>query len=413
MKLLGLYLIYIFIAMNATAQDIEYRTADFIGKVWEVHPGEDIIAVLKLLRPGDQMQLHEGIYEGSIIADISGLPDYPIIIRGYGNGEKRPVLSYKGSSKELLKITGNNLVFDYLEFRSKETYGIRIGSKGTGSNNITIENCVFYECGGGTISANFYNVSYDNIRVLNNYFIGPKRTAVYIGSHLGNTPVTHFIFKGNVIDGSQNDGPESTVGYGIELKLNVTKSVVENNFITGTKGPGIMVYGSENADETYSNIVRNNIIIHSRKEAGIVIGGGPSVIQNNVIIGCKSGMYVQNYDNRNLLENIVITGNTALDNSDFGISYGNVKDLVSRNNLVISKSDTASFKDPGDGSSDAHLQTSVLLDNLVDKIIHVIPKRDNLRKIWRQVSSGPLGIHEMEELIYLISEYSRPVKVIH
>lgn len=416
MSRLLIYLPLLLLGLGAAAQNgVSLPHDHFMGKVYEVFPGADFKALLDALQPGDQLVFHEGVYRGRIVVDVSGLPDYPIIIRGYGNGEKRPVFSYSGQTANLLSIQGNNLVFDYLEIRSAHTYGVRIGSVHSGSNNITIANCLFSECGGGTISANYYNVSYDNIRILNNYFNGPKRTPVYIGSHPGNTPVRRFIFRGNVIDGSQNDGPESTIGYGIELKLNVTASIIENNYFIGTKGPGIMVYGSRNTEPDNSNIVRNNIVVNAREEAGIVVGGGPSVVQNNLIIHChKGGMYVQDYDHRHLLRNIVITGNTLIDNKSYGISYGSAKDVLARDNLVITRSGTNAYLGkPQKGINKESYGISTALDTLTRKILHRVPAPEILQEMWRRVSSGPLTKAQARKLMGLIIRHSRPTVAVH
>lgn len=415
MKLLSFYLIIMLIGINASAQDNEYKTNDSIGRAYEVKQGQNIEDFLEKLNPRDTLLIHEGIYKGRLVINNSGTSGHPIVIRGYGHGEERPELFYEGSGNNLLRITGNNLILDYLKFYSKHSYGMRIGNTDTKrTNNITIQNCIFYECGGGDISANYYHVSYDSIRILNNFFDGSKRTPVYIGSHPGGDSVTHFVFKGNVIDGSQNDGPESTVGYGIELKLNVTKSIVENNFFTGTKGPGIMVYGADNMDTANANIVRGNVVALSRHEAGIVIGGGPSIVRDNLIINCKYGMYIQNYAGRNLLDNIVIKENTILDYfGGYGISYDNVKGVTSAHNLVISKKDEHAFINPGPGPADAYSQPSKTTDSLVDQVINVVPERDNLPEIWKKISSGPLKEQEVNEVMNLILEHSKPVKVVH
>ncbi len=165
----------------------------YVGRVWQITPDQEITQWLPSLLPGDQLVLHEGIYEGSLLIDISGVKGFPIIIRGYGNGEDRPVFLYDGSTAQGVQITGDHLILDFIEFRSSDTYCVRIGMKGKGAKDVSIQNSVFNECGGGDISANYYDVPYDNIKILNNYFIGSKRTSVYIGNHQGTTLVTNFL----------------------------------------------------------------------------------------------------------------------------------------------------------------------------------------------------------------------------
>jgi hypothetical protein len=377
-------------------------------KQWIVNPGENYRDILTQLQPGDELILHEGIYEGSAAVNISGLPDIPITIRGYGNGEERPVLLWEGKGANLLQIGASNIVIDFLEFRSKYVYAIRLrGSESNSSNNVTIKNCVFYKSGGGDISANS-SLAYDNIQILDNYFIGSQKTAVYIGIHDGKSNVTNFTFKGNVIDGSQIFG-DDIVGYGIELKLNVTKSLIENNYITTPKGPCIMVYGAEDSDANNSNIVRNNIVIGSREEAGIVVGGGPSIVEGNLSLGCKVGISVQNYGNRNILHNVVLLGNTLVCDRNYGVSFGNAQNITSRDNLVITKDSLKGFTDnPNSGMNNKIINASQELELKVQEVINTIPARNNLEKIWRRVSSGPLNQADVLEIIDLIQEYKIP-----
>lgn len=420
----GIYLALIFTALTSFGQknndNKKNESKTFFGRIWIVKPGENYAAVITRLQPGDELLLHEGTYEGNALINNSGLPGKPIIIRGYGNGEKRPVLLWGGSgairnylNTPLFQVNGSNIIFDYLEFRSKYAYSIRMGKSGEGNSNVTIKNCVFYESGGGDISANA-SVDYDNINILDNYFIGSKATPVYIGVHTGKANVTNFTFKGNVIDGSQIYGGFIT-GYGIQLKLNVISSVIENNYITNTKGPGIMVYGAEKSGSGNANIVRNNIVVGSRNEAGIVVGGGPSTVTDNLIIGCIGGIGVINYNNRNLLNNIVIETNTAACNRDYGMSLGNTQDITARDNTVISADSLNAFiENLSSGLNNNISNASKELEKIVrEKLINAIPTRNNLKKIWLRISSGPLSQADVLEIIDLILEYKIPVQILN
>lgn len=405
MKKLKIYFLFFFIAFNSLGQKNNEP------RIWEVNPGDDYKAVLNQVQPGDELVLHEGIYEGALVITKSGLPGKPITIRGNGN-EERPVLLLE-SRGNLMQINASNIILEFLELRSKSGYAIRIGTSKEASsyNNIIIKNCVFYESGGGDISANS-SLSYDNIQILDNYFIGPKTTPVYIGIHDGKAKVTNFLFKGNVIDGSVNDGSPSTTGYGIQLKLNVTGGIIENNYITNTKGPCIMVYGSENANPENANIVRNNIVVGSRNSAGIVVGGGPSRIEGNLTIGCNGGITTQNYGGRNLLHNIVINKNTAVCDRNYGISFGNIEDITARNNTVITENSSAAYRNnPASGNKNKVITASKELENRIqEELIKIIPARNNLDKIWKRVSAGPLSQADVMKITDLILEYKIPVK---
>ncbi len=405
MKLNGILLGIILIAHYVSGQESG-------SKIWEVYPGDNYRAIYSQLKPGDHLVFHEGTYSGSAgTMPTSGTREKPIVIRGYGNGEERPVLFLESSGSNLLQIYASHLVLEFLEFQSKYTYAIRIGASSAGSKfeNITIKNCMFYESGGGDISANA-SVEYDSIHILNNYFIGPKKTPIYIGQHDGKAKVTNFLFKGNVIDGSQIFG-DNIIGYGIQLKLNVTGGIIENNYISGTKGPGIMVYGAEDSSSVNANIIRNNIVIGSRENPGIIAGGGPAVITDNVTFGCNGGIAVQNYGGRNLLYNIILNNNTAVLDDNYGISMGNMSAITSQNNIVITSNSLNAYRNnPNPGINNLTVDASEELKNILqDELLHYMPAVNNLEEIWQYIASGPLSQESVMELAELILEYKIPL----
>ena len=80
-------------------------------KKWEVYPGDNYRAIFAKLQPGDELVFHEGTYTGGAgTIRTSGTPDKPIIIRGYGNGEQRPVLLLETPGSNLLQINANSLL---------------------------------------------------------------------------------------------------------------------------------------------------------------------------------------------------------------------------------------------------------------------------------------------------------------
>ncbi len=405
MKLTGILIGIVFI--------IHYTSGQESGsKIWEVYPGDNYRAIYSQLKPGDHLVFHEGTYSGSAgTIPTSGTREKPIVIRGYGNGEERPVLFLESSGSNQLQVHAIHLVLDFMEFQSKFTYAIRIGASSAGSKfeNITIKNCLFYESGGGDISANA-SVEYDSIHILNNYFIGPKKTPIYIGQHDGKAKVTNFLFKGNVIDGSQIFG-DNIIGYGIQLKLNVTGGIIENNFISGTKGPGIMVYGAEDSSAVNANIIRNNIVVGSRNNPGIIAGGGPAIITDNITFGCNGGISVQNYGGRNLLHNIILNNNTAVLDNNYGISMGNMSAITSQNNIVITSNSLNAYRNnPNPGINNLTVDASDELKIILqDELLHYMPAVNNLEEIWQYIASGPLSQDSIMELAELLLEYKIPL----
>src|SRR4030095_6167530 len=86
------------------------------------------------------------------------------------------------------------------------------------------------------------------LTVRGNSITDSSSTGMYFGCHDGATCViSDLLVERNAIQ--QIDAPVNLIGYGIQVKLNST-GIIRNNVIVGTKGPPIMVYGSENAAST-------------------------------------------------------------------------------------------------------------------------------------------------------------------
>jgi hypothetical protein len=142
-------------------------------------------------------------------------------------------------------------------------------------------------------------------------------TAMYFGCHDGEAcRLSNLVIEKNHIDGVS--AAENEVGYGIQVKLN-SASVIHDNRIQDTKGPGIMIYGSR--EYSTESLIERNFIASSRTSAGIVIGGGPVLVRNNIAIGnALGGIALQDYSQRGLLRQIKVGFNTLLDNGKGAIT---------------------------------------------------------------------------------------------
>lgn len=302
---LGLLLL---VALGASGTHAEGRGA----AVFEVAAGEDYRPKLAGLRPGDELRFLPGIHETHAVVRVSGTVDRPITIRGVVQAGERPELRFTGRGHNLWRIAGSHLRIRDLSFHASHAYGIRIDR----ADDVTIENCTFRQCGGGDISANSAHVH--GLRIAGCRFLGSRRTPVYIGNHQGTWNITGFVFEGNVVDGRSIDGG---IGYGIQLKLKVRGGVIRDNFITGTLGPGIMVYGVEDAAAEDALMIERNIVVGSRNNPGIAVGGGPAVLRHNLVLGCRAGgIGVFDYGSRGLLQGIRIEENAAAMNGAYDVS---------------------------------------------------------------------------------------------
>jgi len=159
--------------------------------------------------------------------------------------------------------------------------------------------------------------SVKGLTVRRNVVLNSNATGMYFGCHDGTTcVVSELLVEGNHIQGVR--APDPQIGYGLEVKLN-SSAVIRGNVILDTKGPGIMVYGAR--DLTNRSVVERNLVVGSRTSSGIVVGGGPAVVRNNVAVSNEeAGIGLEDYRKRGLLRQIVVAHNTVYKNDRGGIA---------------------------------------------------------------------------------------------
>jgi hypothetical protein len=271
----------------------------------QVAPGVDICAEMNRLNPGEELALLPGRYKGPCAIRVSGTAQSPVIIRSADPG--RPaVLVYTGRTANVLDIRADHVVVRGLAFESvhPEADGIRIYAR----NHVVVEDCQFTNLGGIAVVANHHSAR--GIVVRRNIVKQSRATAMYFGCHDGNACVIEdLVIEGNYIHGVT--APDPLIGYGIQIKLNSVASV-RDNVVVDTKGPGIMVYGAR--DTSSVSVIERNFVQGS-KNAGIVIGGGPARVYNNIAVGnAQGGIQLYDYGKRGLLRNIVVRHNTLVAN---------------------------------------------------------------------------------------------------
>jgi hypothetical protein len=161
------------------------------------------------------------------------------------------------------------------------------------------------------------HTSVHGLTVRRNVISDTQSTGMYFGCHDGlGCTVSSLRVEQNYIHGVTAPSPE--IGYGIQVKLN-SSGVIRDNVIVDTKGPGIMVYGSR--DLVATSVVERNFTRGSRTSSGIVVGGGPALLRNNIsIANFDSGIGLENYGRRGLLRGIVLAHNTVYGSQGGGIS---------------------------------------------------------------------------------------------
>jgi hypothetical protein len=303
----------------------------------QIGPEANVCAEMNRLNPGDELVLLPGRYRGPCSIRKGGVSGRPIVIRS-SDPERPAVLVYTGQTANVLDIKADHVVIRGLAFESPhmEADGIRIYAR----NDVIVEDCQFVRLGGIAIVANHYSAR--GIIVRRNTIKQSGSTAMYFGCHDGKACVIEdLVIERNYIHGV--DAPDPMIGYGIQVKLN-SSALIRDNTVVDTKGPGIMIYGSY--DPSKLSMIERNYVSSSRNSAGIVIAGGPAVVQNNIALkNARAGIKIEDYQQRGLVRGIVITHNTAVDNARGAIAVpekGRVEAVVI-NNAATARDDEKLF----------------------------------------------------------------------
>jgi hypothetical protein len=309
----------------------------------EIGPEANFCAEINALHPGDELVLRSGKYQGPCTIRRGGRPGAPIIIRG-ADLSHRPWIVYTGHSHNVMNVRADHVTIRGLTIgpTQSDVDGIRIYAR----TGITIEDCQFSEIGGIAVVANHNSAK--GLIVRRNIITNTLATAMYFGCHDGTScAISELLIEKNFIRGVT--APDPAIGYGIQVKLN-SVGILRDNVVVRAKGPGIMVYGTHDAN--LRNIVEGNFIANSRTSSGIVVGGGPADVWNNILIDNReAGIAIQDYTGRGLLRKITIDHNTIYNNAQGGIVARSQRevDVTISNNAITARSGTPILPAAQDG----------------------------------------------------------------
>jgi len=314
-----------------------------VGTTKEISPAEDYCREINDPSSGLEVVLKPGLYKGACKVRRGGKAGSPLVIRGLVLTH-RPRIDYQGKNGNVLEIYADNVVIQGLELgpTGPDVDGIRIFS----GDYIIIEDCAFEQMGGIAVVANHASVR--SVIVWRNRIIDSASTAVYFGCHNGSScAISKLLIENNFISGVSAREPE--IGYGIQVKLNST-GVVRDNIIINSKGPGIMTYGASDPSEI--SIIERNFVSGSRESSGVVVGGGPVIVRNNIVVGNnEAGVGLEDYGRRGLLRKVLVTYNTVYNNGRGGILIspgGSIEAEISYN-AVAGREGTALFPTEREG----------------------------------------------------------------
>lgn len=309
----------------------------------EIGPEQDLCAAIEGLQPGEELALRGGDYRAGCVIRRGGTPGAPVVIRS-AERDQPAHLVHPGGDINVLTIRANDVVVRGLRFgpTGADLDGVRVIS----GNRIVVEECQFAGMGGIAVVANHTSVR--GLTVRRNLIMDSHATAMYFGCHDGIAcSVTGLVIEGNHIGGVTAPSPQ--VGYGMQVKLG-SSAIIRNNVIMDTKGPGIMVYGSR--DLITASLVERNFVRGSRTSSGIVVGGGPVVVRNNISgWNLEAGIGLEDYGRRGLLRGVVLTHNSLYANQLGGIlapEQGPVEAAI-LNNAVHARAGTPPLPGPRPG----------------------------------------------------------------
>jgi hypothetical protein len=311
----------------------------------EIGPEQPLCAEIEALAAGEELVLRPGDYEGPCEIRASGGPGRSIVIRAR-DLERRPRIVYGGDRASVFTIRGSYVTIRGLAFGPTRPNVDAIRARS--ADFLTVEDCEFDELGGIAVVASHRREG-RGLTIRRNRIRNSRATALYIGCHDGiRCAIGEVLVEGNYIHGVE--APEGQIGYGLQFKLN-SWGWMRDNVIFDTKGPGIMVYGATHPGRV--SVIERNVTMGSRQSGGVVLGGGPAVVRNNIAAeNAEGGIQLEDYAGRGLLRNIAISHNSVYNNVGGGITVPRLapmSNILVVNNAAHARADRPAFPRGGPG----------------------------------------------------------------
>lgn len=317
------------------------------ARIVEIHPAtvnsdEEFERIANVLKPGDELVLHGGIYSqnGRRAVTAKGTAENPIVIRAAA-GES-PLLTRPTDTRD----QQNNIEFvdcAYLVIRGLRFQGGSSGVRFIRGHHVTFEDCEIFETGNNALNMNSGNCHAFFIRRNHIHHTGLSTSGptegegMYIGCHSGSCRTTDSLIEGNYIHHTR--GTSDGGNDGIEIKVGSCGNIVRNNVIhdtnIGRKYPGIFVYGGGPG----TNLVEGNAIWNAGEGIQVV---SDAIVRNNIIFDCSSGITAAPHAAMPRVSNTTIVNNTIF-NAPVGVRmrWANAVNAIFANNAIYCANSTA------------------------------------------------------------------------
>ncbi|MDG5492645.1 right-handed parallel beta-helix repeat-containing protein [Psychroserpens sp. SPM9] len=354
MKSLFLYSIFYFLSLGLNAQqefhvfpehhETSPGTSDGNGTLsqpWDLQTA--LIQKSNVVKSGDTIWLHEGVYNGRFLSKLESLePNQFITVSGYKND--KVVLNGNVSSTRdaVLEVKGQQVIYKNFDVTWLGDFSRDANDDNfeyaTGIRHTTGENCRFY-------SLNIYNnpglgigswkhgagTIIENCMIYNNGFMSKVGKGGGEGIYVQNSSDDVRLIKNNIIFNNYYKGIE-VWSAGKRATFEFVKNIrLENNLIFNSGTPSgkyrdnvIIASDDRNGINSAKHIwVVNNVFYHNTsKPRGGLIGDAPSltlgfnknapiedvVIDGNIITGGYNGLRILHAKSLQFTNNLVYTG---------------------------------------------------------------------------------------------------------
>lgn len=318
-------------------------------------PGEDWCSAVQAAHPGDTVVLAAGAHAGPCVLSAGGSEGAPVTLRGEPAGAA--VLVYSGSSSNVLDVTASHIVIEGLAFgpTNADIDAIKVKA----GDHVEVRGNRFSGIGGISVSAN--STSTTGLQIVGNTFEDLRATALYLGCHAGaaSCVAADVLVAENLVDGVTSPA----VGYALEIKADSWGRVRDNVF-ADAQGPAVEVFGSE--DPTAATTVEGNLLVRSRANATLEIGGSHVSARNNVVIG-GSGAAVYVYPYGAAVHDVLLEGNTLFGDDVAALDVAaSATGITLRGNVAWQAAGDALSGLPGGVDPDANVACASAADCWVD-----------------------------------------------